>query len=200
MGSFIAPLIIGPLYEKYGWHIGFGLGGIGMLIALLIFRFYAVPQMRRYNKETGIAASWEQPTVKRKNVGKWITLIMVLLAAIVILIATDIVPFNATIVAKSFAYIIATFVSLYFIYMFFLTGLNKNERMRLLVCLILLISATFFWSAFEQNRPHSTFLLVIILIAILLMALKFQPYGFKQLIRCSSSFLPSIQLVMANYG
>jgi proton-dependent oligopeptide transporter, POT family len=154
MGSFIAPLIIGPLYEKYGWHIGFGLGGIGMLIALLIFRFYAVPQMRRYSKETGIAASWEQPTVKRKNVGKWITLAMVLLAAIVILIATDIVPFNATLVAKSFAYIIATFVSLYFIYMFSLTGLNQNERMRLLVCLILLISATFFWSAFEQ-KPTS---------------------------------------------
>ncbi|CAA2931041.1 Dipeptide and tripeptide permease B [Arsenophonus endosymbiont of Bemisia tabaci Q2] len=79
---------------------------------------------------------------------------MVLLAAIVIFIATDIVPFNATILAKSFAYIIAAFVSLYFIYMFFLAGLNQNERMRLFVCLILLISATFFWSAFEQ-KPTS---------------------------------------------
>ncbi|HGJ5875274.1 MAG TPA: peptide MFS transporter [Arsenophonus sp.] len=154
VGSFIAPLIIGPLHEKYGWHIGFGLGGIGMLIALLIFRFHAVPQMRRYSKETGIDASWEQSTVKRKNVGKWITLVMLLLTTLVILIATDIVPFNATIVAKSFAYIIATFVSIYFIYMFFLTVLNQNERLRLLVCLILFISATFFWSAFEQ-KPTS---------------------------------------------
>lgn len=154
VGSFIAPLIIGPLHEKYGWHIGFGLGGIGMLIALLIFRFHAVPQMCRYSKETGIDASWEQSTVKRKNVGKWITLVMLLLTTLVILIATDIVPFNATIVAKSFAYIIATFVSIYFIYMFFLTVLNQNERLRLLVCLILLISATFFWSAFEQ-KPTS---------------------------------------------
>ena len=40
MGSFIAPLITGLLARDYGWHLGFGIGGLGMLIALLIFRFW----------------------------------------------------------------------------------------------------------------------------------------------------------------
>lgn len=43
MGSFIAPLISGWLIKTHGWHWGFGIGGIGMLVALIIFRVFAVP-------------------------------------------------------------------------------------------------------------------------------------------------------------
>lgn len=154
MGSFIAPLIIGPLHEKYGWHLGFGLGGIGMLIALLIFRFYAIPQMRRYDKEVGLDSTWNRPTVERKNVGKWVTLAMAILAVLVILIDNGVIPFNAATIAKSSAYIISTCVGIYFLFMFFFAGLNSSERSRLLACLILLIAAAFFWSAFEQ-KPTS---------------------------------------------
>lgn len=154
MGSFIAPLIIGPLHEKYGWHIGFGLGGIGMLIALLVFRFYAIPQMRRYDKEVGLDSTWNRPTVERKNVGKWVTVAMALLAVLVILIDNGTIPFNATTIAKSSAYIISTCVGIYFVFMFFFAGLNSSERSRLLACLILLVAAAFFWSAFEQ-KPTS---------------------------------------------
>jgi POT family proton-dependent oligopeptide transporter len=50
MGSFIAPLITGLLAKDHGWHLGFGIGGIGMLIALLIFRFMAMPQLQTFNE------------------------------------------------------------------------------------------------------------------------------------------------------
>lgn len=154
MGSFIAPLIIGPLHEKYGWHIGFGLGGIGMLIALLIFRFYAIPQMRRYDKEVGLDSSWDHPIAQRKHVGKWVGFAMLLLAGLVALISTGTIGFNPSIIAKSSAYIISVCVGIYFFFMFFFGGLNASERSRLLACLILLIAAAFFWSAFEQ-KPTS---------------------------------------------
>ncbi len=51
-------------------------------------------------------------------------------------------------------YVIAASVTLYFIYLFAFAGLSRKERARLLVCFILLISAAFFWSAFEQ-KPTS---------------------------------------------
>ncbi len=72
-----------------------------MLIALLIFRFYAIPQMRRYDKEVGLDSTWNRPTVERKNVGKWVTFAMVLLAILVILIDNGTIPFNASIIAKA---------------------------------------------------------------------------------------------------
>ena len=35
IGGFTAPLITGLLIENNNWHLGFGIGGIGMLIALM---------------------------------------------------------------------------------------------------------------------------------------------------------------------
>jgi POT family proton-dependent oligopeptide transporter len=37
IGGFVAPLLCGWLGREYGWHYGFGLAGIGMMIGLLFF-------------------------------------------------------------------------------------------------------------------------------------------------------------------
>jgi len=37
LGAFVAPIACGWLGETYGWHWGFGLAGIGMLIALVTY-------------------------------------------------------------------------------------------------------------------------------------------------------------------
>lgn len=37
IGGFLAPFIIGVIGERYNWHYGFGLAGVGMLIGLLTF-------------------------------------------------------------------------------------------------------------------------------------------------------------------
>jgi len=37
IGAWLAPLLCGYLARVYGWHFGFGLAGIGMLIGVLVF-------------------------------------------------------------------------------------------------------------------------------------------------------------------
>jgi POT family proton-dependent oligopeptide transporter len=37
LGAFCSPLLCGWLGKEYGWHYGFGLAGIGMVIGLIIF-------------------------------------------------------------------------------------------------------------------------------------------------------------------
>ena len=37
IGAFVAPLVCGTLGELYGWHYGFGVAGVGMLIGLGIY-------------------------------------------------------------------------------------------------------------------------------------------------------------------
>lgn len=69
MGSFIAPLISGWLIKTHGWHWGFGIGGIGMLVALIIFRVFAVPAMKCYDSEVGLDSTRNSPVVKRNGVG-----------------------------------------------------------------------------------------------------------------------------------
>jgi hypothetical protein len=65
-----------------------------------------------------------------------------------------VIVINPVAVASVLVYVIAASVVLYFIYLFVFAGLSRKERARLLVCFILLVSAAFFWSAFEQ-KPTS---------------------------------------------
>ena len=37
IGAFLSAIIIGGIGEVYGWHYGFGLAGIGMLLGQLVF-------------------------------------------------------------------------------------------------------------------------------------------------------------------
>ncbi|OTA21144.1 Di/tripeptide permease [Xenorhabdus beddingii] len=154
LGSLIAALITGWLVKNYGWHWGFGVGGLGMLVALLIFRFYTVPLMRSYDKEAGLDSSWDRPMIERKNVGKWVSAIAMITCMVVALVTMGVIPFNPVKVANVLVYVISSSVILYFAYLFLFAGLDRNEKIRLFVCFILLVSAALFWSAFEQ-KPTS---------------------------------------------
>ena len=123
-----------------------------MLVALIIFRvFFAVPAMKRYDSEVGLDSTWNSPVVKRNGVGAWLLALTVGVAVIIALIAQGVIVINPVAVASVLVYVIAASVVLYFIYLFVFAGLSRKERARLLVCFILLISAAFFWSAFEQK-------------------------------------------------
>lgn len=154
IGSFIAPLISGWLIKSHGWHWGFGIGGIGMLVALIIFRVFAVSAMKRYDREVGIDSTWNSPAAKKNGTGGWLLALMLGVAIVITLIARGIIVINPVVVASMLVYVIAASVVLYFIYLFVFAGLSRLERARLLVCFILLVSAAFFWSAFEQ-KPTS---------------------------------------------
>lgn len=51
LGAFFAPLVCGTLGEVYGWHYGFGVAGLGMLVGLGIYlagqRYLPPDRMRR---------------------------------------------------------------------------------------------------------------------------------------------------------
>ena len=37
LGAFLSALIVGTVGEEYGWHYGFGLAGIGMILGLIVY-------------------------------------------------------------------------------------------------------------------------------------------------------------------
>ena len=54
IGALLAALIVGVFKEKGMWHAGFGVGGIGMLISLLIYRFSAQKTLTHYAQAKNI--------------------------------------------------------------------------------------------------------------------------------------------------
>jgi len=151
IGALLAALIVGVFKEKGMWHVGFGVGGLGMLVSLLIYRFSAQKTLTRYARAKGITAEWEHANDRHKNVGRWVAGFLALLVAIVILVSTGIMPFQPQMVAEYMTYIIAAVVILYFAIMFISPRLDKTDKLRLLICFILIIGSTLFWSSFEQQ-------------------------------------------------
>ena len=151
IGALLAALIVGVFKEKGMWHVGFGVGGLGMLASLLIYRFSAKKTLNRYARAKNITPEWEQTTGRFKNVGRWVGGFLVLLAAITVLVSTGIMPFNPEMVAQYMTYLIAAVVILYFAVMFISPRLDKTDKLRLLICFILIIGSTLFWSSFEQQ-------------------------------------------------
>lgn len=151
IGALLAALIVGVFKEKGLWHIGFGVGGLGMLVSLLVYRFSAQKTLKRFAQAKGIKADWEIANDRYHNIGAWVGGLLAVLAAIVVLVASGILPFNAQLVAQYMTYIIAGVVLLYFAVMFVSPRLDKTDKLRLLTCFILIIGSTLFWSSFEQQ-------------------------------------------------
>lgn len=154
MGSFIAPLITGLLVQNHGWHLGFGIGGIGMLIALLIFRFFALSQLQTFNELRQETNTCNKPVVDNKNAPKIVFSFLFVVAMIIALTLFGIIHINPVMVATYLTLGIGLGIIAYFAYLLLFLNLDQNDKFKIIICFVLLITSALFWSAFEQ-KPTS---------------------------------------------
>lgn len=154
MGSFIAPLITGILARDHGWHLGFGIGGLGMLVALLIFRALAIPQLQSFNQLRQQTDNWNKPVVENRNAPKIAFSFLLSVAVVIALSFFGVIHINPVAVATYLTVGIGFGIIAYFIYLLFFLGLEKHEKFKIIICFVLLATSALFWSAFEQ-KPTS---------------------------------------------
>ncbi len=58
IGAFLSALIVGYVGEKIGWHFGFGLAGIGMLLGLLVY-WWGQPYLKEVGNFVGTSTKPE---------------------------------------------------------------------------------------------------------------------------------------------
>lgn len=147
IGGAVAPLLCAWLAEVYGWHYGFVLAGIGMLIGLFVFqkgitsnafeKEGLIPDQQAYNKKHyGVSK------------GNW-----------VIILAFLAVPLFALIV-KFYQYehylvwVVSLFLILYLGYI--LKNVSQDERKKLWVAVYFTTLYTLFSAIFEQAGSSLT--------------------------------------------
>lgn len=139
IGAFIAPLLTGWLAQQYGWHIGFGIGGIGMLIALLVFRFFVQPALPPLDTPP-------RPLSK--------SFVLALLGVTVLALVSfyGLCYWLGVIKLLSYmAYALGAAALTYYGSLFLDKTLSSTEKRKLLVCGVLFIAGTIFWAALEQK-------------------------------------------------
>ncbi len=112
--------------------------------------------MKRYDSEVGLDSTRNSPVAKKKTaLAPRLLALAVGVAVVITLIAQGVIVINPVAVASMLVYVIAASVVLYFIYLFvFLRDLTVKSACVCWSAFILLVSAAFFWSAFEQ-KPTS---------------------------------------------
>jgi len=143
LGATLGPLICGYLGENLNWHYGFGAAGVGMVLGLIQFRL-----TRGWLGTSGLQRGHDRPLNPLERWG-----LMVVVAAVVTLLGlcfSGLVTVNPAGIARGLTQVILGIAALYFAAVFAFCGLNKIEKQRLGVILILFLASAVFWAGYEQ--------------------------------------------------
>jgi POT family proton-dependent oligopeptide transporter len=135
LGSLVPPLIAGFVVKMYGWHAGFALAAIGMLIGQLLFVMGG--------KSLGQAGAVPAGTTLTL---RFYSLLFVGTAALVqcLFIALhypEFVDFVVVAIALVLVYVVALF----------LTKESKEAQRKMFACLILIVISIGFWALYNQS-------------------------------------------------
>ena len=141
LGAFLAPIACGYLGERLGWHWGFGLAGIGMLLGLIVF-LRAQPLLH------GLAEPPARPEGRLAFAGLSLDAWVYLGTLLAVLVAWQLVQHGAFVGSMLVAFGLAVFFGL-IVYQLRLP--EKIGRDRLGVALLLTLVSVVFWAFFEQT-------------------------------------------------
>ncbi len=188
LGSLIAPLLTGLLVKEHGWHWGFGIGGVGMLIALLIFKLITVPQLKQFNHVCGNENNWARPVHYNPKAPQMIIGFLAVVGLIIALVSLGIININPIQIATYFTITICICIALYFCYLLLFAGLNNTEKNK--SSSVLFYSSLLHCSGQHLNKnQHLLIFSPKTLQTANFLALKYPPFGFNRLTHFSLLFL-----------
>jgi proton-dependent oligopeptide transporter, POT family len=141
LGAFLAPIACGYLGERLGWHWGFGLAGIGMLLGLLVF-------LRAQPLLVGLAEPPSRPGGRRAFLGLSLEAWVYLGTLLAVVVAWQLVQHGALVGSLLIGLGVAVFLALC---VYLLRLPERIARERLSVALLLTLVSVVFWAFFEQT-------------------------------------------------
>ena len=150
-GSLLATTIVGVVVAKYGWHAGFGLAGIGMLLGLLVY-IWGQKYLTHVGNKTGEQELKDQVPLSQlfsdlakspKHLG---------IVVILMLVSVYYAGFEMTGVDHWAYAVLFFFLSLVvgMLMMIYKSLRSQIEKDRFLVVLLSFLLVIVFWGAFEQ--------------------------------------------------
>ena len=143
LGAFLGPLICSSLGERINWHYGFGAAGVGMVLGLVQYRLTG-----RHLGEVGQHPSKSKPLSLRERYGMLLGLGA--LGLVLVLAFTGLLVIDPVKVARKTTTVLVALAVCYFAYALLFLGLEKAEKRRVWVIIVLFVSSALFWAGFEQ--------------------------------------------------
>lgn len=151
IGAAVAAILVGIVAKAYGWHYGFGLAAIGMVLGQLVYVFgqkylthvgNAPDKTNKEENSVSIAEIFSQMLSTKKTL-----LVLVLLVALSVIAP---IQFMETEVVAYIAFFIFLSVVVGFMMTVYQDLTGKVEKDRFIVLLLSFLIVIVFWGAFEQ--------------------------------------------------
>src|ERR1051325_62973 len=143
LGAFIGPFICGTLGERLNWHYGFGAAGLGMVFGLI--------QYRGLKRNLGAAGLRPGNAGQTSNGQKILAFgAIVALMLLVALGIARIIRFDPIAMAQATTAVLVGIAIVFFGGIFLFGRLDKIERQRVAVIVILCAVAILFFAGLEQ--------------------------------------------------
>ncbi|PSU73878.1 peptide MFS transporter [Photobacterium phosphoreum] len=146
IGAALAPMLCGYAASRWGWHIGFGLAGIGMFLGLIIFSFgrHNFAHVQKVNKEA--------LTRKTAGISHWLLILIAFIATAVGLVFVLKDALAGYILATIIAFSVFQMIGLY-------RKSSSDDRKKLHSIMYFMIFGMVFW-AFDQQGGSSISLFI----------------------------------------
>jgi POT family proton-dependent oligopeptide transporter len=143
LGAFLSPLVCGYLGENINWHYGFSAAGVGMTLGLIQYAFGA-----KYLGSAGLAV--QGTAADRRLFGIVLGGLAILALAVTAAQYAGLFAITAEGLAGAFGAILTVSVVIFFAWLLTAKGYTTAERKRFWAILVLFITSSAFWGAYEQ--------------------------------------------------
>ncbi|GGO88159.1 peptide MFS transporter [Wenjunlia tyrosinilytica] len=145
IGAFAAPLVVGTVGEKVNWHLGFGIAGVGMALAVIQYALGG-----RHLGEVGATAPTPASPAERRGVlrkaGMWLGVAAVALALDLVTGTYDIEH-----VVNVMAVLGIVVPIVYFAVMFRSPSLTGADRSKVKAFVWFFVTSVLFWMIYDQS-------------------------------------------------
>ncbi len=145
IGSTLGFLICSYLGERIGWHWGFGAAGVGMTFGVIQFI------KTRHLLGSAGAEPNSMDDQRRSRLVQWSKISLAVTTKIIVAGLMGLYTIDARAFAEGFYYFLSFVAGTYFLYLYFLAGLTKEEKKNVILLGLLFVGAAAFWSGFDQS-------------------------------------------------
>ena len=155
LGALLSPIFCGYVGERISWRYGFGLAGLGMLAGLVQYMVTS-----RHLGNAGLyPGTTGDPAEDRRQKRTAITAMGVglgVIALIGVLAATGTIELSASLISDGLGWCLLGISTIVFAWLIFFGNWSAEERKRSAAILVLFISSSLFWAAYEQAGSSLT--------------------------------------------
>jgi len=143
LGAFLGPFVCGTLGEKFNWHYGFGAAGVGMVLGLAQYRF-----LQKNLGAAGAQPGHAGPLSQKEKIP-----CICAIAALGVIIALGfarVIRLDPVALANGTTTVLVIVAILFFGVVLFFGKLEKPEKLRIGVIVVICAAVALFWAGYEQ--------------------------------------------------